>query len=302
MKTIAYLTATPIGDPFVFSALSRAADSSGYRVLRTTDDSYTLERDGSPVSLIRSAELVVAHLARESPNVLYEIGIAHGLGKPVLLVTKNARWVPLDLQGQLIVTYELGKDSSEKLTFILTQWLTNLESRNVSDWKLLGLAQATPPLVTGPSEARQHRLPTTQLRGSQFENQVAEVLSQVPGWEITEAEPNRRNAVFDFIVWNQLDDPLLATLGNPIAFEVKGQKPTKEAIERLVRSASTQGLKGLVLITSALLSHYERIAFAKTGSRRGIVALALDERDLASTSPSEIPRKLRQRLIEARAV
>jgi small subunit ribosomal protein S1 len=57
---------------------------------------------------IQEAEIVVADLTGRSPNVLYELGLAHLIGKRLLLLTMDADDIPTDL-GQfavLVYSYE----------------------------------------------------------------------------------------------------------------------------------------------------------------------------------------------------
>jgi nucleoside 2-deoxyribosyltransferase len=294
MKTIAYLAASA-ADANVLAALSRAAEQTGFRVASPVDAGLYSEIQDVLVSLIKDADLVVAHLGRDSSSVLYEIGLAHGLEKPVMLITRKAQWVPLALRGQLIITYEGGKDSTDRLIFTFKQWLTK-ESHNVGRRKLRELATSAPTPRTEPGE---RRWTTHEAPGVAFERLFGEVLSGVVGWDVTESAANRRDQAFDFIVWNHLDDPLLATLGNPIAIEVK-QKLTKVAAQSLVRSASAQGLQALVLVTNSPLSKGDRLALTRAGKRHGVLALALDQSDVADIAPNALPQKLRERLIETR--
>lgn len=50
--------------------------------------------------LVHEATVVVAHIARSSPNVLYEIGLAHGMGKPVILLVGEEITLPFDLRSR----------------------------------------------------------------------------------------------------------------------------------------------------------------------------------------------------------
>jgi hypothetical protein len=53
---------------------------------------------------ISKADLIVAEMTNRNPNVFYEVGYAHALGKPVVLLTKEAADIPFDLrQRQHIV-------------------------------------------------------------------------------------------------------------------------------------------------------------------------------------------------------
>lgn len=57
--------------------------------------------------LIRTSDAVIADLTRMHPNIMFELGMAHGLGKPlVLLLSESANLnVPSDLAGYHYITY-----------------------------------------------------------------------------------------------------------------------------------------------------------------------------------------------------
>jgi nucleoside 2-deoxyribosyltransferase len=54
---------------------------------------------------IERSDIVVAEMTGRNPNVFYEAGYAHGLGKPVVLVTKSADDIPFDLRHYPLVVY-----------------------------------------------------------------------------------------------------------------------------------------------------------------------------------------------------
>ncbi len=53
-----------------------------------------------------SPDLVIADLSGQNPNVFYEVGIAHTLGKPVLLLSQSIEDVPFDLRHRRVLPYE----------------------------------------------------------------------------------------------------------------------------------------------------------------------------------------------------
>jgi nucleoside 2-deoxyribosyltransferase len=55
---------------------------------------------------ISTADLVIADLSGQNPNVFYEVGIAHTLGKPVLLLSQSIEDVPFDLRHRRVLPYE----------------------------------------------------------------------------------------------------------------------------------------------------------------------------------------------------
>jgi hypothetical protein len=48
---------------------------------------------------VRQARVVVAELSGRNPNVMYEIGLAHAIGKPIVFITRNQEDVPFDLRA-----------------------------------------------------------------------------------------------------------------------------------------------------------------------------------------------------------
>ncbi len=57
-------------------------------------------------SAIVRSEVIIADCTGRNPNVFYEIGIAHTLGKSVVLITQNPEDVPFDLRQRRFITYE----------------------------------------------------------------------------------------------------------------------------------------------------------------------------------------------------
>lgn len=56
---------------------------------------------------INAAKVLVAELTNRNPNVFYELGIAHALEKPVVLVSSNEDDVPFDLQHIRVIYYDM---------------------------------------------------------------------------------------------------------------------------------------------------------------------------------------------------
>jgi hypothetical protein len=54
---------------------------------------------------IHAARVLVAELTGRNPNVLYELGLAHALYKPVVLVSSNKDDVPFDVQHVRVIYY-----------------------------------------------------------------------------------------------------------------------------------------------------------------------------------------------------
>jgi hypothetical protein len=55
---------------------------------------------------ICSARIIIADCTGRNPNVFYEIGVAHTVGKPVILITQEIDDVPFDLRHIRFIRYE----------------------------------------------------------------------------------------------------------------------------------------------------------------------------------------------------
>jgi nucleoside 2-deoxyribosyltransferase len=47
---------------------------------------------------LNRAEIIVADVTGRNGNVFYELGMAHTIGKPVIIITQNKEDVPFDLR------------------------------------------------------------------------------------------------------------------------------------------------------------------------------------------------------------
>jgi hypothetical protein len=58
------------------------------------------------VSQIKKSRLIIADLTWRNPNVVYELGIAHAFGKPVIIIVQDINDVPFDLKHLRIIKYD----------------------------------------------------------------------------------------------------------------------------------------------------------------------------------------------------
>ena len=56
--------------------------------------------------MIQRAKVLLAELTTKNPNVFYELGLAHAIGKPVILVSETMDDVPFDLQQLRVILYD----------------------------------------------------------------------------------------------------------------------------------------------------------------------------------------------------
>ncbi len=74
---------------------------------RRADDLY---RPGSIMNHIwaytQEAKVILADLTGKNPNVFYELGLAHAIAKPVILVSESVEDIPFDLRDLRVIGYD----------------------------------------------------------------------------------------------------------------------------------------------------------------------------------------------------
>lgn len=83
-----------------------ALESVGYDVKRADDIKSQNNILGDIIEGIISSDLIVADLTDSNPNVYYELGIAHAMGKRVILLTQSIEELPFDLRSYRVVAYD----------------------------------------------------------------------------------------------------------------------------------------------------------------------------------------------------
>jgi len=72
------------------------------------DDFFTAKAVVEDIwAAISSARLVIADCTDRNPNVFYEIGVAHTIGQPTILLTQRPEDVPFDLRHLRYIRYQL---------------------------------------------------------------------------------------------------------------------------------------------------------------------------------------------------
>jgi len=77
------------------------------------------------VRQITKSRLIIANITGRNPNVMYELGVAHALNKPTIVVAQDFTDIPFDLNSKRIVTYKDEDDLRRKLTISITDMLIN---------------------------------------------------------------------------------------------------------------------------------------------------------------------------------
>lgn len=115
-KTLVFVL-TPFHPDYelTYDAIASICQSIGLKCLRGDEEHITGETFPHILRLIAQSRLVVANLDGRNANVFYELGIAHALGKPVLLVASSPKDVPFDVRTTRIVFWQSIQELRQKL-------------------------------------------------------------------------------------------------------------------------------------------------------------------------------------------
>ena len=132
------------------------------------------------IGSIQNAHLVVADLTEGNPNVLYELGVAHALNRPVVLLTQDIEGLPFNLASYRVIPYatQLGDAhrARDNLTKVARGALSGdtLFSSPVSD--ALGAAVSLPSTV---DTAGDDELPGLLDHAEEVENKLSALTSSL---------------------------------------------------------------------------------------------------------------------------
>lgn len=99
----------------VYEAIRNACSAAGFRCLRADDiwDNSSIIQD--IFSLIYRAKIVIVDFSGKNPNVMYETGIAHTLGKTVVPLAQNMQDIPSDMVHHRALLYLKNGEGLAKL-------------------------------------------------------------------------------------------------------------------------------------------------------------------------------------------
>jgi len=98
--------ALPHGD-YYSKIYKPAIEKAGLRSVRADAEIFATGKIMDQIwSGIHAAKVLVAELTTRNPNVFYELGLAHALEKPVVLVSSNEMDVPFDLKHIRVIYYD----------------------------------------------------------------------------------------------------------------------------------------------------------------------------------------------------
>ena len=303
MRLIGFIT-----DHWEISLAHRALEDLGqlgeFRI-ETIGDFHNVDSISQAVwDLINLVDVVVAYISKGQGNIYYEIGLAHGAGKPVILVLDDAVLEQAPLAGQRVIQINSSIDTPQSLAFRLKEAITeaSIRDRPFSGPRVHTENQSA--YISGDFDMSSvgdfQSLFTHEgaERGLRFERWFASIAQAVPGWDVVESENHTgSDRGFDLVIWNSREDSDLSTLGNPIAIELKAIRSMNSiSLSHFLHRARISGLKAVVLATTATNTQRTKKLLARLQKDEGIRAIAIDRDDLIQVrTPDHLLHLLKQK-------
>jgi hypothetical protein len=241
--------------------LTRVLDTAGIRwewAKSNLDLSGRLPEDVRKI--IRSVDFVIGVFLGGPTvgNTLFELGLAVGAGKPILLIVADESKVPSDLAGLPFVQASLTDDKAIELHLDLLI----RSPRHTPRYPVLGQSRTASRVSTTefglPSSMRHDVRPASQL-----EAELVSVIEQAGGRTILHPRPEGGTSRFapDLLFWLPASD---ADLLNPAVVELKGYPMTPQQLvdaeQQLLQFLQQTGVRtGLIIVPS--LGKETRVGF-----------------------------------------
>ena len=119
----------------VQTALETACTGLGLRCRDVNMEWQESEIIQDVFSLLYRSSVVICDFSEQNPNVFYEAGIAHTLGRVVIPIVQNPEHIPFDLGHHRYLEYETSAEGLQRLIEGVTRRLETLTSRGLN-WRL----------------------------------------------------------------------------------------------------------------------------------------------------------------------
>lgn len=270
-----------------------------------TVDSFDIQEtvSGAIWGLINLCDVLVAFVNSRSESIYYQIGLAHGSGKPVIIVTDHSYSLPPEIRGQRVLSTAQRSLFDDNFIFQLKEAIEDATKRKAGYLGPRGEKKQYPVSndFTPSWNFRDLFSEEGPRRGKLFEQWFSEIASGIDGWEVIESESGfRSDRGFDLVIWNSQEDSELAVLGNPIAVEIKAIRSMNLAtLHQFLHVSKKSGLKGLILATTGLNDKRTKNLLNRLRQEEGINAIALDRDDLIEVrAPSDLLHLIKSKVRE----
>lgn len=98
----------------IYKLIKTTIESLGFQCLRADDLNGQIIIEDIWIK-INQAGFIIADVTNKNPNVMYEVGIAHTVGRPTLLLTQNIKEIPFDFNHLRHIEYRNSVSGASEL-------------------------------------------------------------------------------------------------------------------------------------------------------------------------------------------
>lgn len=179
------------------------------------------------INNITAADFVIAVLTKESPNIIFELGVAAGVKKPIFMVIGEGLQVPFNLSDVTII--RINNNLSENIDFPLKHFVGSLKKDKSTNKKEKSDKQynsnLSNKLLIDLENVRKNG------NGLDFENFVDKFFKSLSNQYATSSGLKTKDDGYDYALWI---DELEGIICNPILFEFKFGNINDNFIEKSV--------------------------------------------------------------------
>jgi hypothetical protein len=98
---------TPFGEEYLptFRKIAEICNEVGLRCVRGDEEEASGDILAHILRTMVKARIIIANVSSRNPNVFYELGIAHALGKPTILIAESMNRVPFDIAAKRVMIF-----------------------------------------------------------------------------------------------------------------------------------------------------------------------------------------------------
>jgi hypothetical protein len=114
------------------SVIKSVCNEYGLEVLRADEMSFPGTIIADVINQIIESNVVIAEITPDNPNVFYEVGYAHAINKPTILIASRDRKLPFDVSPFRTLFYENTISGKAKIEDNLKRFLESMSfNRNL---------------------------------------------------------------------------------------------------------------------------------------------------------------------------
>lgn len=131
-KAFVIMSFKPKYDQIYFQSIKPAFVEMGYNCFRVDEDHGPINIPAEIIKSIIDANIILADISENSPNVFYELGISHSVGnKTITIMSRGDNKIPFDFSHYRAILYDNTDQGLKLLRYEISESIKALERDNI---------------------------------------------------------------------------------------------------------------------------------------------------------------------------